>query len=681
MYSKSPFLPLLVTIFALVLSVSVYGQNERFAEKFQEANRLDEETELGQSYIIWTELALEYPDNANVSYKTGRAYLNSYNLKTAALPYLEKAAEGKLDPKYDPFSPFEKDVPIEVYYYYAKALHLDYQLEKSQEYYEKFIMGAAGKHFLQVNADLGNNQVDNAKVLTKLPVDFEIENLGPVVNTIYPDMTPMVSVDENALFFTSARLRADSSNFGVTDKATGYYFEDIYVSYKDRNGNWQTPELLSINSNSKDHMAAVNVSVDGQILYIYKADEGNGNLYQSKLVGETWSDPEPMPEVINSPSWETHLCTSADGNTIYFVSDRKGGLGGRDIYRIRKLPNGKWSDAQNVGDVLNTQYNEDGVFLSPDEKILYFSSEGHTSIGGFDVFYSQLQADGEWGEPTNIGYPINTSDDDLFFVTSADGKRAYFSSERKDGMGKQDLYMIQLPDPTEVKLAVLKGTILPAPGETLPEDLIVLVTNNETGEVNQFTPRQRDGTFVAILPPCYDYQVDYLVRGMEAASDTFSIGCDDAYQEIYKELLLNPVLISRDNPVMVASTSGDNVPSHFTRNFGYNEDNVDAEEEMFERFMLSVKNIEDREGKVTITILGSASKVPTKSFTSNQELADIRAANGEKRVRKFADEYQIDTSKIEFIVQGKVQGPEYTGDASSGKDKYKKFQYIEMRAK
>lgn len=679
MYSKSPFLPLLVTLFALVFSFSSYGQNERFAEKFQEANRLDEETELGQSYIIWTALALENPGNANVSYKTGRAYLNSYNLKSAALPYLEKAVEGELDPKYDPFSPFEKDVPVEVFYYYAKALHLDYQLEKSQEYYEKFMMAAAGKHFLQVRANLGNNQVDNAEVLTKLPVDFEIENLGPVVNTIYPDMTPMVSVDENALFFTSARLRADSSNYAVTDKTTGYYFEDIYVSYKDRDGKWQRPELLSINNN--DHMAAINVSVDGQILYIYKADVGNGDLYQSKLVGETWSEPEPMPEVINSPSWETHMCTSADGNTIYFVSDRKGGLGGRDIYRIRKLPNDKWSDAQNVGSVLNTEYDEDGVFLSPDEKVLYFSSEGHTSIGGFDVFYSRLGDDGEWGEPRNLGFPINTTDDDLFFVTSADGKRAYFSSERKDGMGKQDLYMIQLPDPTEVKLAVLKGTIIPAPGETLPNDLVVVVTNNETGEVNQFTPRKRDGTFVAILPPCFDYHVDYIVRGMEAATDTFSIGCDEAYQEIYKELLLNPIIADEGNPVMVASTSGDNVPSHFTRYFGYNENNVSAEEEMFERFMLSVKALEAREGKVTITILGSASKVPTSSYSSNQDLADKRAMNGKARVLKYAEQYKIDTSKLEFSVQGKIQGPEYTGDASAGKDKYKKFQYIEMLAK
>ncbi len=680
MYPKPLTLTSILALsFLCFFNISI-AQDAKFAEKFQEANRLDEETELNQSFLIWTELATEYPTNANVNYKAGRAYLNSYNLKTAALPFLERAVEiGKIDRNYDPFSPFEKNVPVEVYYYYAKALHLNYKLSEAQENYEKFLQGAPGKHFLYIEAELGMEQVDNAKILTKIPVEFEIENLGPLINTEFNDMAPSVSVDENALFFTSARLRDDSSNYAVSDKTTGYYFDDIYVSYKDRNGAWQRPELLSINT--PDHSASLNVSVDGQTLYIYKADGGNGDIYRSKLVGEVWSEPEPMPEPINSSAWETHLTTTADGRTIYFVSDRKGTLGGRDIFQTKLLPNGKWGDAKNLGDAINTIHDEDAVFMAPDGKTLYFSSEGHSSMGGFDVFSTELQENGEWSTPKNIGYPINTVDDDLFFVTSADGKRAYFSSERKEGLGKQDLYMISLPEPKEVKLAVLQGTVVPADGENIPEDLVVIVTNRETGEAQMYTPRKRDGTFVAILPPCFDYEVDYLIGGTTAASDTFSIDCESAYQEIYKQLLLAPVVLGESGAVMVESTGGDAVPADFMRNFGYNENIVSAEEEIFKKFMASVKAISEKNGVAKVEIVGSSSKVPTNTYGSNQELANMRANNGKARILKYAPEFGIDPSKIEFVrVQGLVQGPEYKGDAQAGREKYKKYQYIELIA-
>ena len=679
MCKKPLFLPSILAALMLCVNLCVVAQVSDFAEKFQEANRLDEETELNQSYIIWTELATEYPENANVNYKTGRAYLHSYSLKTSALPYLEKAVQGELSKNYDPFSPNEKKVPIEVYYYYAKALHLNYKLEEAQANYEKFIQASASKHFLHVEAVLGSEQVDNAEILMKIPVEFEIENLGPIVNTEFPDMSPAISVDENSLFFTSARLRLDSSNYAVSDKATGYYFQDVYVSYKDRDGKWQRPELLSINTD--DHNACLNVSVDGQVLYLYGAESGNGDIYRSQLVGETWTDPEPMPAPINSNAWETHLTTSADGQTIYFVSDRKGSLGGRDIFRTRMLPNGKWGEPQNLGDQINTIHDEDAVFLSPDGEVLYFSSEGHSSMGGYDVFYSKLQSDGEWGSPINIGYPINTVDDDLFFVTSADGKRAYFSSERESGLGKQDIYMISLPEPEEVRLAVLKGTVLPAEGESLPDDLIILVTNRETGETQTYTPRARDGSFVAILPPCFDYEVDYLVGGISAARDTFSIDCKSAYQEISKVLLLSPVALHESGAVVVASTGGDAVPADFVRYFGYNENIVSVEEEIFLNFMKSVKGIQDRLDKVSINILGSASTVPTQTYDNNQELAQLRADNAKTRILKYAAQFGIDPQKLEFVsVLGKVQGPAYDGDAKSGVDKYKKFQYIEMKA-
>lgn len=671
-----PFLP--VALLFLV-STSLVGQETSFFNKFQEAVRLDEENELNQSFIIWTQLATDYPDNANVNYKAGRAYLQSFNRKSAALPFLQKAAKSEIDKNYDPLSPYEKKVPVEVYFYYAKALHLNYKLDKAEENYALFIRNAPVKHFLYSDAELGINQINNAKVLMKIPVEFEIENLGPVVNSEYPDFSPVISVDENALFFTSARLRPDSSNFRAKDRLTGLYFEDIYASYKDRDGNWQEPELLSINTT--DHTATMNVSVDGQTLYLYK-DVNGGDIFESKLVGEIWSEPTPLAGGINSSAWETHFAITPDERTAYFVSNRNGGLGGRDIYSANKLPDGKWSKPVNLGPKINTQFDEDAVFISPDSQTLYFSSKGHDSMGGFDIMYSKLDENGEWSTPVNIGYPINTTDDDVFFVTSADGQRAYYSSVRDSGFGEKDIYMINLPDPQAVNLAVLKGTIIPADGDELPDDIVVYVTNRKTGNSQAYTPRARDGIFIAILPPCNQYDVDYQIMGKIAARDTFSIGCDLDYQEINKELLLSPLIVSADGTaVIMSSTSGDAVPATFMKFFGYNQETISKEEVMYANFMKGLAKLVAAKGKAEITIVGSASKVPTKTFGSNQILADDRAKAGQQKILDNAESFGIDPTKLIFkSVKGMVQGPEYKNDPLEGKEKYEKFQYIDVKA-
>ncbi len=666
-------------LFATVLFFPVFAfcQSESFFEKFQEANRLDEEAELNQAFHIWTSLASQAPENANVNYKAGIAYLNTGSNKGAALPFLERAAKGKIDNNYDPFSPFEKNVPVEVYYYYAKALHLNYKLDKAEEYYEKFMMQSPGKHFLYPKATRGTEEIAHARSLMKNPVEFEIENLGPVINTQYPDYAPVISVDENALFFTSARLRKDESNEDITDRATGYYLDDIYVSYKDREGNWQEPELLSISDLNPN--ATINVSIDGQKLYIYRDDEKDGNLFKSVLVGETWSEPEPMPDEINSKAWETHLATTSDENTIYFVSNRKGTLGGRDIFRVKKLPDGSWSKAQNLGENINTPYGEDAVFISPDNRTLYFSSEGHNSMGGFDIFYSTLDEEGNWSKAQNIGYPINTVDDDVFFVTSADGKRAYYSSDKKEGYGEKDIYMISLPDPVAVQLAVLQGRIIAPEGRDLPEDIVIYITSPDNNESQIFSPRERDGGFVAILPPCESYEIDYTIDGKSIAVDTFKIDCKASYQELTKQLILSG---DDADPVLASSLTGDNQPANFQKFFGYNQRMVSEEEEMYDNFLDALKNIIDFYGTAKISIVGSASKVPTKTYSSNQELADLRAENAREQLIEKVKKAGIDIAKLNFVsVEGKVQGPEYGGDANEGIDKYKKYQYIQITVK
>lgn len=682
-------LPMVFLLLVLTGQTSL-AQNESFSARFQEANRLEEEGEMNQAFMIWSQLAAENPQNGNVNYRAGRAYLSAPNQKRAALPFLELAIGLGISKNYDPISPNEKKSPVEVYYYLAKANHLNYKLDDAKEAYGKFIQEASSKHFLQKDALLGQQQVEHALALLKTPVEFSIENLGAVINSEFADFSPVISIDENALFFTSKRLRADSANYGIKDRVVGGYFEDIYASYKNRKGEWQEPELLDINT--LDHTATINVSVDGQTLFLYQDDGGIGNIYESKLVGETWSTPIKM-EGINTNNWETHLALSADEQTAYFVSNRNGGYGGRDIYFAKKLPNGNWGQAQNLGSNINTMYEEDAVFISPDELTMYFSSQGHNSMGGFDIFTTTRNDAGEWSKPKNIGYPINTVDDDVFFVTSADGKRAYYSSVRDSGYGEKDIYLIDLPEPQEVRLALLKGLIIPAESASLPDNMVITVINRGTRESTIFTPRQRDGSFVAILPPCYDYDVEYEIDGMIVARDTFSIECDLAYQEIYKELLLNPVQMGEDGTAwivrdqtdevaVVSSTGGSGKPATFKRYYGYNETNLAEEEQLFSEFMTNLKDVVDRKGRADISIEGSASKVPTETYGDNNKLANLRANGAKKRIIDNAKSKGINVNQLNFVkVEGKVQGPEYSGNARVSADEYRKFQYIDIIAK
>lgn len=521
------------------------------AAGFNEASRMMEESLFSQAAAMWKELLAKDPDNANLNWKTGEAYMKSYNEKDKALPYLLAASEKRVKGYggintvgYDPFDPKERNAPPQVDYWLGKAYHLDGQFDKADEYYSKFIAESGDRNDFKLLAQRGLEQTANARKLIADPKNYQISNLGPVVNGSYPDFSPVISVDGNALFFTSRRIRPDSSNVDLIDAVAGLPFENVYMSLKDRNGKWQAPELLNINP-AIGHLATVNVSADGQTLILYKDDQGDGNLYESKLVGEIWSDPMKMGGDINSKSWETHGALSADGNTFYFVSNRPGGVGGRDIYRVTKLPNGEWSKAQNLGPKINTPYEEDGVFIHPDGRTMYFASTGHNSMGGFDIFSTVQQPDGTWSNPVNIGYPLNTVDDDVFFVTTADGRRGYFSSDKMGGYGEKDIYFVDFPQEMEAEgLAVLKGFIIPPPGEPLPPSTILYVTDKATGEVKSYKPRQRDGVYVAILAPCKNYNLDYRVNDKTVHTEDIFVECESAYQEINKEVYLNPVALA-----------------------------------------------------------------------------------------------------------------------------------------
>ncbi|QNP50731.1 PD40 domain-containing protein [Hymenobacter qilianensis] len=262
--------------------------------------------------------------------------------------------------------------------------------------------------------------------MSKKPVRAFIDNAGPSINSPYADYSPVISADESVLMFTSRR---DNSTGEQTDPETGGFFEDIYQSTR-TGQKWTVARNLKEPINTDGHDATVGLAPDGQRMLVYVEDNG-GDLHEANLRGAEWRKPQRLGARINSKGHESSAAYTPDGRSLYFVSDKEGGLGSRDIYKVELEGRGP---ALNLGSVINTPYGEEGVFLHPDGKTMYFSSEGHNSMGGYDIFKSVFE-NGKWSAPENLGWPINTPDDDVFFVISASGRHGYYSSFREEGLG------------------------------------------------------------------------------------------------------------------------------------------------------------------------------------------------------------------------------------------------------
>jgi hypothetical protein len=458
--------------------------------------------------------------------------------KQEAVPYLEKAV-GKTSSKAKENYKEDK-APLDAYFYLARAYHLDSQFDNAIAAYRKY---------MEVDKTLSKDRIEeiewmiqtclNGKLIVDSPIGAVTENLGEEINSIYDEYSAVLDATESTLIFTSRRPTSTGGFLDLDDK----YFEDIFVSQKE-DGKWTKPVSIGKNINTEGHEATIGLSADGQELYIYRDDFGDGNIYVSQLTGSSWSEPVQLNDNINSPFRETHATVSADGQTLYFTSD-KAGEGGMDIFRSRRLPTGEWAVSENLGEVINTKYDEEAPFIHPDGKTLFFSSKGHNSMGGYDIFFS-IEENGKWSTPMNIGHPMNTADDEYFFVMSADGKRAYYSSSNGQGFGGKDIYIVHLDTEREVPLTVYKGAIMPDAQGKRPKEVVIRVTDNETGELfGLYRPREDNGKFILILHPGQNYHIAYEADGYLYKSEKLFVPENTSYFEINRAIQLKPIALSK----------------------------------------------------------------------------------------------------------------------------------------
>lgn len=510
------------------------------------------------------------PDNSEINYKLGTCYLMGAE-KFKALPFLVKAEQ--LNP----------NVSRELHLYLGQAYHYNNQFDDAITAYSKYRNKIQSDPEIKKDPyfDLQGTMEDmkmridqcyNGKKLVEKPVRVFIDNLGDNINTKFNEYGAVISADESVIVFTG---RLANSTGGKIDPMLNENFEDIYISYRDENGNWKPAQNVGKPVNSADHDANSGLAADGQRFIIYLGGSGNGDLFESVLVGDAWSKPESFGKKINTDAHEPSACYSPDGRTLYFVSDKPGGIGNHDIYFSKMDEKGKWGDAVNIGTVINTTYNEEAVYMHPDGKTLYFSSQGHSSMGGYDIFKSIYDENTKtWGEPINIGYPVNTSDDDVFFVISASGKHGYYTSAMKDTRGGRDLYMITflgaekpmvlnnediliasnaapvretvmapVVEVKEAQLTILKGIIADYITKEPLEAEIELVDNDANMVIATFKSNSKSGKYLVSLPAGKNYGIAVKKEGYLFHSENFDIPNTAAFQEVEKNIELKALKV------------------------------------------------------------------------------------------------------------------------------------------
>ena len=477
----------------------------------------------------------------NLAFKIGVCYQGSRMERAKAASYFIKAITS-VSHDYKGSSYKEKNAPIIAYQYLGDAYHLDYQFDKAIIAYEKFITLLSENHntdkLLHAETIHKIEMCKTGKSLLRDPVNVKIQNMGSSVNSVYADYSPVLSADQNSMFFTTRRPEATGSQ----KDGEGNFSEDVFMSTKTET-DWSKAANIGAPINTEGNEATVGISPDGQTILIYKDDNGDGNIYSTSLNGDKWSEPVKLNENINSTYWEPSAYFTADGNSLYFVSNRPGGFGGRDIYISKRTPAGAWAKAQNLGSNINTKYDEDGPFIHVDGITLSFSSNGHSTMGGFDIFTSLRKSDGTWSEPENVGYPVNTTDDDIFFVSSPNSRNAYFSSFREGGFGEKDNYIATFSDRKEAPLTLMLGTVTDKSGKPLI-NVEIVVTDNVNGElIGVYQPNSLSGKYVFILTPGKNYNITYQAEDHLFYSENREVPMETNYYEIYRPIMLDSIKV------------------------------------------------------------------------------------------------------------------------------------------
>lgn len=516
----------------LLLIICSLTTTVAFAQKElkEEAAYFFENKEYRKAYDAYDKLYAQNPKNLDYKFRLGYSSLFAPEKKARAIEIFEDLKRVDKSPDVD--------------YYLAKAYHINYRFDDAIASYNQFISEKANvkltdedKAFIE-DAKLGLANCYNGKELIAKKVIADIKNIGAPLNTNEQEYVPVISTDESILIYTYVGKNTTGGKLNddlKPDNDEGYYHEDVYISKRENDSTFSEGKSISSSINTKGNDAPIALSPDGSILFTYAStDKDNGDIYMSTLNGEEWSNPVRLNDNINTDAWEGSCSISSDGRLLYFASERPGGLGERDLWVSEKV-NGDWGPAQNLGPTINTTLNEDAPFIHPDGITLFFSSQGHKSIGGYDIMYSVKQ-ENSWIEPLSMGIPLNTTEDDRYYVINAKGDRGYFSSNRggTGGKGGQDIYTVE-PGILGEKpiLALLKGNVY---ANDKPIEAKIEIIKKGTNEIiGPYYANSKTGKYLTALAPGNGYKVRIIAEGFEPIEEEIDIEKLQKFVEIKKD--------------------------------------------------------------------------------------------------------------------------------------------------
>lgn len=506
---------------AFILLVSSLGLSAQNPKGIPDEGLADEHYSHGNFIMalpIYLALVKKDYTDYRLNFRTGMCYLRTNGHKSEAIKYFAYCTKS---PK----------VENDSWLYLGRAYQFAMKFDDAIKAYNTYKLKAEAKD--KAEADHFIEQCNSGKILVANPTDVTFTDLGKEVNSEFPDYYPFVTQDESMLVFTSRR----KGNVGATTvEMDGYYASDIWVS-KSLNGVFQKSKGAGPGVNGNFDEQCTGLSADGKLMTVYVDNITDlGDIYFTDYKA-SFDKIEKFGAPIND-GYETAGSLAPDGNSIFFASKRSGGQGGTDIYMCRKLPNLKWGLPINIG-ILNTQYNEDFPFIAPDGKTLYFSSEGHNSMGGFDLFYSIWdQENNTWSQPKNVGYPVNSTEDDLTISFTENNRVAYISSDREGGQGDMDIWRIVFNEVQASSFTMVTGDILGGDASLNKADLFIQVTNAATQEdFGSYRPSPTTGKYVLALPPG-KYIMTVEAPGYKTYIETVNVFDIGPQGEMTKDILL-----------------------------------------------------------------------------------------------------------------------------------------------
>lgn len=550
-------------------------------------------------------------------------------------------------------------------YLIAQSYHYGIDFDRAIMYYDLYKKklqanpGYSGSDKISLEGvDRKIYECSNGKEFVANPSNYSIVNLGREINSEFDDYAPVINENEDELVFTSRR-RDGNLNEDVADDNKPY--EDIFISSK-KDDKWTRAKNISNKVNTPFNDSNLALSADGKTLFIYK-DENAGDVYISTRQADgSWAVPQPLPGDVNSNYRETSVSLSQDGTKLYFASDRIGGLGGSDIYEATKNGVGEWTKVKNLGPNINSELDEDSPFIDYDNVTLYFSTQGKKGMGGFDIFKSKLinAKKGEWSAAENLGYPMNTPEDDIFYVGSKDGERGYYSSIRDDGMGYSDIYIITTPKGTpsenEKELVPLQYevTVMDSESKSLVEAKVKLtkVTDNSVSGYKA----EAAGKYV------------FAVKSPDTEEYNLSVESDGyAFQNIVVEIR-GASEFERSGSITVMMKKLEVGTVHVLRNIYFDYGKATFKEGAYNE-LNKLENMLKQNERIKVEISGHTDNVSSAAF--NKKLSNKRA----NAVKDFLVSKGIDTRRITAVGYGEEKPLASNDDEKDGRELNRRVEF------